>query len=547
MALVVPQTPNLTVTPPQVANPLDQAQRAATLQDMLTGNRVKQQLAPLQVQEAQNTVAQGAIKTQQDQIALQTQQAQNAYWSDPDSYTITKPTEQPGNDRIAGMLGIAADDPILSMVHGQMKAGVPAPAAIADAKQTLAFRKDLEQTTQEHQKVLNDTLTQVRTIAAPILAQDDPVKKQQMIADALPQLQELAKPNPAISQMLPQLNAQNFNAFANRIGAEESAIEYRQKSADAWKAELANAQTADPLLKMEQNPGEAFSGDKLPASMAYLQAQAKSSNPLFAMRATALLGQAKGAEQVELSIDRQKKEAAQSIADGDPAAAAKLLIDGTVAPNQLISSRKPEFAQKAFTLAAQLQPGWSAQKADADYAVAKSPANVAFFGSAKSLTDKGGTLDQLAAASKDIPGSEIPIINSIADVYKLQTGDPAIAKYATIAWGVADDSAKVQGGGQGSDASRAHTLALFTGKQSPEQRQAAIDATRGTVGSQVTSRIGNNSVLKQMYGGENNAPASSAGTGKTITQAQLAAAAKDHGVSIEEATRQAKAANYTIQ
>jgi hypothetical protein len=36
-------------------------------------------------------------------------------------------------------------------------------------------------------------------------------------------------------------------------------------------------------------------------------------------------------------------------------------------------------------------------------------------------------------------------------------------------------------------------------------------------------------------------------TGKTLSQAQIAKAAKDHGVSIDEATRQAKAAGYTVQ
>jgi hypothetical protein len=40
---------------------------------------------------------------------------------------------------------------------------------------------------------------------------------------------------------------------------------------------------------------------------------------------------------------------------------------------------------------------------------------------------------------------------------------------------------------------------------------------------------------------------SQAGTGKSLSQAQITKAAKDHGVSVEEATRQAKAAGYSIQ
>ena len=173
---------------------------------------------------------------------------------------------------------------------------------------------------------------------------------------------------------------------------------------------------------------------------------------------------------------------------------------GTVAPSQIISSHRPA-AQQAFTAAQQMQPGWSAQKADADYKVASSPAQVAFFGSAKSLTDKGGTLDQLADAAKDIPANQLPVFNTVADAVKASTGSGPIAKYAALALGVADDYSKVMGGGQGSDTSRTQAMNIIAAKQSPEQRAAAIEGIRGAVGSQTNSRIGNNAVLQKMYGG----------------------------------------------
>ncbi len=176
-------------------------------------------------------------------------------------------------------------------------------------------------------------------------------------------------------------------------------------------------------------------------------------------------------------------------------------ISGDVAPSQLISSRKPEFAQQAFTAAHALSGGtWNAQSAEANFKVASSPANVAFFGSAKSLTDKGGTLDQLANAAKDIPQSQIPVFNSVADAVQAASGTGPIAKYASLALGVADDYSKVMGGGTGSDSSRAQALQLVGAKQSPNQRAASIDGIRGAVQSQTNSRIGNNTVMQRMYG-----------------------------------------------
>lgn len=503
MAFQLPTQPNYNVAPPQVQSPLEQYGKMLQLKS-LSGQVAMQ---PLREQEAQQDVQTKSLENQQREIALKTQQAQNTYWSNPTQFQTGAPQ---GGDQLAKMLGVADDDPVLGMVRGQMKAGVPGNAAIADAKATLEFRQSASKATQEQQKILDDSHAKLQELAAPILAESDPTKKAALIEQARPGFAEWATFDPSIKPIIPQLTAQNFDAFANRLGAEQGALDLRSKAADLWKKELENDQTANPLLKMQVNPTEAFSGDKLPASIAYLTSKLKDPDPKVATLATQLLGVAKTSKNVELSIDRAKKEAAQAIADGDPNAAAKLLIDGTVAPSQIISARKPEFAQKAFTAAAAAQPGWDARKAEADYKVASSPGQVAFFGSAKSLTDKGGTLDQLEAAGKDIPQNDFKPFNTIADAYKIATGSGPMARYAAIALGVADDHSKVMGGGQGSDTSRTQALNIIGAKLTPEERKAAVGGIRGTVTSQVTSRIGNNTVLQKMYGGDAAKPAPSA-------------------------------------
>jgi hypothetical protein len=500
MAFQLPTQPNLNVTPPQVPNALETYGRLLQLK-ALNGQIAMQ---PLQQQEAQQDIQAKTTANQQAALALKTQQAQNTYWSNPSQFNTSAPD---GGDQLSKMLGVADDDPVLGMVRGQMKAGVPGNAAIADAKATLEFRRSVGQATGEQQKILDDAHSKLQQIAAPILAESDPTKKAALIEQARPGLAEWASFDPTIKPIVPQLNAQNFDAFANRLGAEQGALDLRSKAADLWKKELENAQTADPLLKMQTNPTEAFSGDKLPASIAYLTTKAKDPDPKVATLATQLLGVANTSKNVELAMDRSKKEAAQAIQDGDPVAAGKLLHDGVVAPSQIISARKPEFAQKAFSAAAGFGDGWNAQKAEADYKVASSPAQVAFFGSAKSLTDKGGTLDQLAAAGKDIPDSEFPVFNSVADLVKASTGSGPIAKYASIALGVTDDYAKVMGGGAGSDTGRTQAAQLVGAKLSPEQRAASIEGIRGAVNSQTSSRIGNNPVLQKMYGGNVSTPA----------------------------------------
>lgn len=205
-------------------------------------------------------------------------------------------------------------------------------------------------------------------------------------------------------------------------------------------------------------------------------------------------------QRAKLHLATMTKAAEQAVTDGDPKAAAQLLVNGDVAPSQLISSRKPAFAQQAFTEAKNLDPQWNAQKAEGDFKVASSPTNVAFFGSAKSLTEKGGTLDQLADAAKDIPKNQIPIFNTVADAMKAATGSGPIAKYAAVLLGVSDDYSKVMGGGQGSDTSREQALKLAPTNASPEARAGAIEGIRGSVKSQIHARIGKNKTLANMYG-----------------------------------------------
>jgi hypothetical protein len=210
--------------------------------------------------------------------------------------------------------------------------------------------------------------------------------------------------------------------------------------------------------------------------------------------------QAVAIEKATGPIKLAQSRAEEAIKDGDPKAAGQLLVNGDVAPSQLVSSRKPAFAQAAFTAAKQIDPSWNSQAAEGYFSAAKSPANLAFFGSAKSLTDQGGTLDQLQEAYNKLPNGQFPIFNKIADWTAAAAGSGPVAGFASTALGVADDAAKVQGGGAGSDTSREQVLKTFAMSHSPQAMASAINATRRAVDSQMASRIGQNPVMKRMYG-----------------------------------------------
>ncbi len=543
LAFELPAVPNLNVNTPQQPNVLDQYGKLLQLKALANSSNLQQQLAPLQLQQEQQKTQQATLETQVMQQQQASQAAMVRAWSDP-TFTTGVTGSSAGAQKAVGF--DPGFDPN-AMIKKLVAHGVLPKDAMAQASSFLELSKNLSLKTKDDLSNYKDSHEALAKILEPIPGMK-PEDQGAALFAAQQQGARIPGLDPADVAHLQAATVQHLPALINTLGFAGDMADFSSKQADAWKKNLENAETADPLLKMQQNPTEAFSGDKLPASIAYLTAQTKSADHKVSTMATQLLGVANASKGVQLAIDKSKKSAEQSIADGDPAAAAKLLTDGVVAPSQIISARKPEFAQKAFTIAAQLNPQWNAQKAEADYKVAGSPAQVAFFGSAKSLTDKGGTLDQLAAAAKDIPDSQFPIFNTVADAIAASTGSGPVAKYASLALGVSDDYSKVMGGGQGSDSSRTQAMNLVAGKQSPAQRAASIEGIRGAVGSQTASRIGNNTVLQRMYGSEQpkTTPALP-GTGKTLSAASIQQAATDSHVSVEEATRQAKAAGYAVQ
>lgn len=193
-------------------------------------------------------------------------------------------------------------------------------------------------------------------------------------------------------------------------------------------------------------------------------------------------------------------KAAQAVKDGDPAVAGKMLAHGEIAPSQILSTRNPEFAQKALAAAKVEDPTFNGETAETQFKAANSPTNLGFFGSAKSLTDPNGTLDQLEANYKKLPNGQIPKFNKLEDWKSAAEGKGATAGFAQTAIGVADDYAKVMGGGQGSDSAREEVLKSFAMASSPKQMEAAIDSARGAIASQMNSRIGSNKALSRAYG-----------------------------------------------
>ena len=533
------QLPNYTINPPAAPDPLAKYGQMLQLKNMLG----QQQMLPLDLQEKQQQIQsqqqtiqgqqlqnqRSTIENQIAQVGLQNTQRANDYWENPSKYqsdsgagsgsgassTSTTPATSAPAGFAENMLGLQSDDPLAKQINGLIRAGVNPTigdhSAISIGNGLMEFRKTVQAQVAAGQDIAAKGAAQLKSILTPIAAEKDPAKQTSMIQDAEPELQKASAFDPSLHQMLMSLDVAHLPKVINAVGGLKDIAEYTTAQASALKAK----QSADPLFALENDPAE-MTGDKAPAAVAMLTS--KLTNPKTAPedlpRVQRLLGQAKSAVQSNLNFEAAKERAKEAISEGDPKAAAQLLVSGMVAPSELVSSRRPAFAQQALSYAQTLSPNWNAQKADADFNIAKSPANQQFFGSANSLINKGGTLDQLAVAGQGVPKGKFPALNSIQDYLSKQWGDPATAAYASTALGVADDYAKVMGGGAGSDTSRLQVLHALSAAQSPEQRAAVLQNVRNAVQSQRDSRIGSNSVMKQMYGGAAEPAAAAAKSGQ---------------------------------
>lgn len=466
--------PALHVNPPAPQqDPMEQYQRLMQIRNMQT-------MQPLQQQEAQNQVQQGQLQIQ----GLQRDQAARQALNEAYQGAMTKDSN--------GNMTIDPDKLQQGLANGP--AAYQTPAVMKGITEFQKGKIDIQTQMTDLQQKSADMLGSAASAIKS--AGYDPTLAHSLL-DSLPQ-------SPQINQVRQQIdNPQALRQLVDTAiqnSPKQRELMTSQQQADA---RTLSSKTEQQKLQATMNPQSSLYAPS-PASVALGTAPGAAQIQQGEAHQAALKAQAEKSAQMpfEMRLAQQK----QVLAQGAPNAAAQLLVNGDATLAELKSRGvTPEFIAQTLSAAHQQSGGkYNAQAADAQFDVAKSPANTAFFGSAKSLTDPGGTLDQLAQTAKSIPSNQIPAFNTIADWEKAATGSGPIAKYASQALGVADDYSKVMGGGQGSDASRMSALNLVGAKLSPDQRAQSIEGIRGAVGSQMTSRIGNNPVLQRMYGSSGN-------------------------------------------
>jgi len=482
--------PNFNVQQPPPFDPLAQRQKQATLSGMLSENALRQQLAPLQVQEQQQKVQQATTQNQLQQLELQSQQGIIKAFSNPDFVKKVSATDTtaPGG------------------------AGFDPDAMINELTTNYGVQP------QQAQAVVDHYLKRSQTLA------------------------EIAKTNAQAGEAQSAMRDKGYKLLADKIGSvldtpaakakdamtalAQDLVKNQKSYAGVPQDDLAHifqAATAGDIEKLQAAAGgiglDAKIADFHKSKQEAVNATPEGAAAKSSAEAKAKLAVEGSPEALALAGNKAKIEAnaRQQAAQGDPKVAGKMLADGSLTLADLKTrGTTPQFIEQATAEAQKLDPKYNpADEMIAEH-VAKSGTANQFFGSANSLITKGGTLDQLEAQGKKIPEHDLPVLNTIDDWQKVARGKGPLAGYAATALGVADDYGKVMGGGNASDHARDAALQLFAKAASPEQRADAIQSTRDAVQSQRDSRIGNNQFMKRQYGAEVSKGAGAEATGHVI-------------------------------
>lgn len=179
-----------------------------------------------------------------------------------------------------------------------------------------------------------------------------------------------------------------------------------------------------------------------------------------------------------------------------------------------------------------------------------------------------GHLGELNQAAKALSQNNLPLLHSIASSLGAAAGGDAATTYTGILHRVGPEmtSAYVKGGG--GQAERGANESDFDLSKGAQQIQSNIAESAQLLNSKLDSKRNNwNNTFKPSKDSDqfdnrfitpsaratlntlsSQAPTNKGGGGaKVLSQSQIQQAAKDHGVSVDEATRQAKAAGYQIK
>ena len=320
----------------------------------------------------------------------------------------------------------------------------------------------------------------------------------------------LGADDPYIKQL--QTTLANPQATAGDLYNATTRVQAQQKQQSDVQKQIAEKDTA-----MANSPvGKLSTPEALAAPGSQAAIQAKIDDPATAptdvARLKTLLPRAAMAQKNVADLDAAKERMKQFITDGDPKAAGALLQSGLVSPQELISSRKPQFAQAAFDEAIRLGGGtkgadgkwtggtWSAVKAESQYEYAKNPKTQNTLNLLSTMQAPGGSIDIAKKEFDNIPGKvDEKTFNKIITGGITEFGGKSVTNFQAAMTSLADEYAQVLQGGAATETTLKQAKDLIQAAYTQNQGAGAFDVIQRDMAARQKGMIRDNPALNTMY------------------------------------------------
>ena len=403
-----------------------------------------------------------------------------------------------------------------------------------------------------------------------VRSETDPAARQNAYQQGVQQLQKLGvdtskfPPQAPADEVLNQFEA-GLGVHAQVLADAETKAKTASEQVGQWKQVEGTGMFWNPATSETKTPaGEVLTPSMMQSKFVTLQSQKALGQPISKEDQAFLTGFAKFKEMVPaFNFNLQSQGVSNQPLNPSQQATAQAILEGRMTPPSSFALRTP-YWQTVMGAVFQQDPQFSEQRAELrkGYTVGAQSKEI------NAINTGMAHVGVLGDAIDALNNGDVKVLNALANQLGVQTGQTPVTTFKTIVNRVGPEISKAYLGAGGSAEERGGNEKDFDPSLSPQQLKSNVAITaqllRSKIGALQNQWDQNKSdsmpsfedrfIMPQAkqqldkwapQGGGGGAQQT--GGGKTITKANVAQAAKDHGVSVEEATKQAQAAGYTIQ
>jgi uncharacterized protein YidB (DUF937 family) len=258
-------------------------------------------------------------------------------------------------------------------------------------------------------------------------------------------------------------------------------------------------------------------------------------------------------ELVPIANFNLQNNGAAADAGGNPSAIAQAIASNRMKWSEAVSPRTPQSTKNAIMAQVfKLNPSYDTSEFGLETDAAKKARSGAWADTRLAYNTAIDHSSQLLETIDALNNGDVKKLNSLKNFFKTEFGSPDVPTFQAVANAYNHEVTTVVSKGHITDAEVATGHATLPDNASPQALRGVVNAYKQLMSSKRDEldkiiKAGAGNKADSMLGVGANSAAETGGGRKVLSMSAIQQAAKDHGVSVDEAKRQAIAAGYSVQ